>query len=348
MTNANRHGMAGTGEDGGGRGGDRESKPHWYEALKRPPYPAGAFGEQARRNVIGRLYGDGGRTRRKPVRTAAVASAAGVVLVAGLAWSKPWPAPDGGGSARIQKEIGNERNTRNLYTVNNVIVVEAFPGGEYAAGTPAGCWWNLHTPLDRLKDRTIRIEGVHRETGYKLEELAETKVSAVGMAYQKSSPSGSTVVEMTRIATRFALPLAGEWTFDVYLDGEHYADVVFDVPDSPWEVSPTFKSGAYDMRGVKHRLGFIDAVGFKAGKANKYMWHFWGKPEELEGKLEIKAVRQGSLRLEDVFAADKVGSALNGADAAFPSMMQLPEPGMWRLMAFIGGKLHGSVIVNVK
>ncbi|RKN82228.1 DUF4871 domain-containing protein [Paenibacillus ginsengarvi] len=325
-----------------------ETKPFWYGQLRDSPYPEGAFGENSRRRVIERLYGEKGRGRNRAVYAAGALSAAGLLLAAAVAWLPAEPSSPGKGIWPADKEIGNERITRNLYAENNVKLVEAFPGGDYAAGASAGCWWNLYTPIERLKDSLIRIEGVHRETGTKLEELAETKVSEVGQAYRTTTGPGSADTEITRIATRFALPLPGEWDFIVYLDGERYADVVFDVADGPWEVSPTFRSGAYEMRGIAQRLGFIDVIGFTAGKANKYMWHFWGNPEELGGRLEIKAVRQGTQQLTDVFDVERLGSALNGADAAFPSMMMLPKRGKWRLMAFIGGRLYGSIVVEAK
>lgn len=339
----------------------RGDEPDWYRDLKRSPYPGSGMSGVARSRIVGRLPAGGGsrRTRKKMSAPAAV-SLAGILSMLALAWIMGWPDMYGSGERSAdkgdrvgaaatgdEKRNGNEWNTRNLYTDNNVKIVEAVPGGDYAAGTPAGCWWNLYAPFDQLKDRTIRIEGVHRESGYRLAELAETKIAAVGAAYAYEAAGEHAGGEMTRIATRFGLPLQGIWTFVVYLDGERYADVVFDVPDASWEIGPTFKSGAYELRGAKGRLGFIDA-GFAAGKPNKYMWHFWGGEEELDGVLKIEAVRKGSNRIEPVFAAERLGSPLNGADAAIPSMMTLPEPGMWRLMAFVDGALLGSVVVNVK
>lgn len=339
---------------------ERSRKPDWYADLKRSPFPEGGMSEKMKRCVTGRLNAGGAMRRgRKGLSAGAAVSLAGILLLLTIAWIMDWPDMYGAGnrSARggdsvtdttdIEKRNGNERNTRNLYTEQNVKIMEAFPGGDYAAGTPAGCMWMLYVPFEQQKDRNIRIEGVHRETGYKLTELAETKVAEAGSAYRRNAEPGASAVEMTRIVTRFAVPLEGVWSFVVYLDGERYADVVFDVADAPWEVSPMFKSGTYDLRGVKDRLGFIDP-GFIAGKPNKYMWHFWGGAEELTGALKIEAVRRGSNRVESVFAAERLGAALNGADAVIPSSMTLPEPGMWRLMAFVDGKLQGSVVVEVK
>lgn len=339
----------------------RSDKPDWYRDLKQSPYPESGMSGKARSRVVGRLSSGGGiRRTRKRMSAGAAVSLAGILSMIAIAWIMGWPdiygtggrsakGGDGAGAAATgnEKRNGNEWNTRNLYTDNNVKILEAVPGGDYAAGSPAGCWWNLYAPFDQLKDRTIRIEGVHRESGYRLSELAETKISAVGTAYGYKAAGEQASGEMTRIATRFGLPLQGIWTFVVYLDGERYADVVFDVPDASWETGPTFESGAYELRGVKGRLGFIDA-GFTAGKPNKYMWHFWGREEQLDGSIRIEAVRQNSNRVETIFAAERLGSPLNGADAAIPSMMTLPEPGMWRLMAFVDDTLWGSVVVNVK
>ncbi|GAA3403090.1 DUF4871 domain-containing protein [Paenibacillus hodogayensis] len=324
-----------------GRAGG-EGQPSWYDGLRHSPFPDGGMSEKARRQVIGRLYG----RRSIPVLGQAAALLTLLVLVSSIL---VWNREEIGGiiNGKRQIENGNERNTRNLYTIGNVKLMEALPGGDYAAGASAGCWWNFYTPFDRLQDRTIRIEGVHRETGYRITELAETKVSEVGKAYDSLSEKGNES-GMTRISTRFALPVSGIWSFYVYMDGERYADVVFDVPDPVWKVSPSFRSGAYEMLGIPQRIGLIDAGGFIAGKSNKYMWHVWGNPEELQGEFTVQAVRQGSDRMIPLFSADGLGSALNGADAAIPSMLTLPEPGMWRLMAFIGGRLEGSVVVDVQ
>ncbi|PYI52883.1 DUF4871 domain-containing protein [Paenibacillus flagellatus] len=308
-------------------------KPDWYAGLRHSPF-AGSFGENNRRHVIGRLHGRGseGVNGFRRIKRYAAAGAAAVLLLVAVADPAGWREGPNAGIGN-----GNERETRNLYTAKNVKLVEAFPGGDYTAGNPAGCWWNVYEPFESLQDRTIRIEAVHRGTGYTMEELAETKLSEAGQAYGG----------FTRIPTRFALPLPGVWTFTVFLDGERYGDVAFDVPDHPWQVSPTFRGGAYELRGVQGRLGFIDA-GFRAGRANKYMWHFWGRPDELRGELTIRAVRQGTSRIEELFAAPDTGSALNGADAAVPAMLTLPEPGLWRLMAFVGGRLYGSVVVEAE
>ncbi|MCM3718055.1 hypothetical protein [Fictibacillus phosphorivorans] len=42
-----------------------------------------------------------------------------------------------------------------------------------------------------------------------------------------------------------------------------------------------------------------------------------------------------------------VGGANNGADAHVPYMMFLPEPGMWKLDAYVDEKLFGTVFVKV-
>ena len=42
------------------------------------------------------------------------------------------------------------------------------------------------------------------------------------MAYDKS----------TRVVSRFGIPLAGLWRFDVMVDQQKYGDIVVDVPDS--------------------------------------------------------------------------------------------------------------------
>jgi hypothetical protein len=48
-----------------------------------------------------------------------------------------------------------------------------------------------------------------------------------------------------------------------------------------------------------------------------------------------------------VYESMSLSTANNGADAHNPSTMSLPSPGHWRLDAYIGEKLFGSVVVQV-
>jgi len=118
-----------------------------------------------------------------------------------------------------------------------------------------------------------------------------------------------------------------------------------------WKVSPLFQSGTYTMIGQEGRLGFIyddsEVDRFYPNKKQKYMWHFWGKPEELQGSLTIMGTSKETEEKITVIAANSIGSPNNGADGHTPSLMSLPSPGLWRLDAYIGKKHFGSIIVEV-
>ncbi|PLT32838.1 hypothetical protein [Bacillus sp. V5-8f] len=119
-----------------------------------------------------------------------------------------------------------------------------------------------------------------------------------------------------------------------------------------WNQSPLFKSGNYTMIGEKGRLGFIyddsEVVRFYPNKTQKYMWHFWGEDQEFDGKLKVVALHENDNEqitvLEDI---DIGGGANNGADRHTPSQMLLPKSGMWKLDAYFGDKLFGTVFVKV-
>ncbi|RXZ77795.1 hypothetical protein EBB07_27375 [Paenibacillaceae bacterium] len=56
------------------------------------------------------------------------------------------------------------------------------------------------------------------------------------------------------------------------------------------QTSSTFESGAYTLHGIEGKMGLLAPGGFIAGKANKYMWHFWGTKKELARKpLRVEA-----------------------------------------------------------
>lgn len=113
-------------------------------------------------------------------------------------------------------------------------------------------------------------------------------------------------------------------------------------------VSSTFIAGNYKMIGEKNRIGFIydEDIGFKPHQVNKYMWHFWGEQEELEGALKVIGKNTNTGEEITVFENMALGEPLNDADAHVPSLMSLPSSGIWELNAYIGDELFGPVVVE--
>lgn len=121
--------------------------------------------------------------------------------------------------------------------------------------------------------------------------------------------------------------------------------------ENKWKESSLFNSGSYTMIGEEGKLGFIyndsEADKFYPNKTNKYMWHFWGESSDLEGK-ELKVVGTNNDNEQiDIFEGSIFNGPINGADAHRPSQMTLPSEGIWRLDAYVGEKLFGSVYVKV-
>ena len=119
-----------------------------------------------------------------------------------------------------------------------------------------------------------------------------------------------------------------------------------------WEESDLFESGPYTMIGEENELGFIfddkEVVKFYPDKTNKYMWHFWGTEEELDGNLKVIGTHKEPGNVVTVIENQPIAvGEHNGADAAVPTQMSLPKSGMWKLDAFIDDKLHGSVYIRV-
>lgn len=126
-----------------------------------------------------------------------------------------------------------------------------------------------------------------------------------------------------------------------------------EVIQNNWKESPLFESGGYTMIGEEGRLGFIyddaEVVRFYPDKVQKYMWHFWGKEDELIGDFEVLGTHENSK--EGIIIVPKgENSSLspnNGADNHIPTNMTLPKSGVWKLDAYIGNRLFGSVFVEV-
>ena len=120
-----------------------------------------------------------------------------------------------------------------------------------------------------------------------------------------------------------------------------------------WKESPLFESDSYTMIGEEGHLGFIyddsEVLRFYPNKTQKYMWHFWGNEDELMGDFKVLGTHENSDE-ENVIVAEKDNSIPgpnNGADNHYPTNMMLPKSGMWKLDAYIGDKVFGSVYVKV-
>ncbi len=308
---------------------DPASAPTWYDALRRPPDDRGFTPELARRTRerAERLAQGRRRTGSGVRRTVGAATLVAAALAAAGVW---WLAP---GALPFEPQAAPETDVRAEISAR----LEALPGGDLAAGAPAGVWWNLRGTPEELLGHSIEIIGTHDATGVGVRELPPTTLTSEHV-YEG---------ELVRVSSRLAVPLPGRWTFRAFLDGEALGIAAIDVPEGSWEPSGSFRSGEYAMTGVPNLLAFLGPE-FVAGKPNKYMWHFWGEPEALTGSLVLLAVRQGSTELVRLFQGRLAPGALNGADASRPSGLTLPSAGRWRIAAFVDGAMHGSVVVDVK
>ena len=131
--------------------------------------------------------------------------------------------------------------------------------------------------------------------------------------------------------------------------------------EESWEESPTFireiivtddgQTGDFFFRiGDNGKLGFGEYGPFIEGESQKYMWHFWGKQEILTQPFKVIGISKVTNDNITVFEFPTNNSLApnNGADHHIPSMMMLPNAGIWKLEAYFGEELFGSVIVNVE
>ncbi|MBP1991011.1 signal peptidase I [Paenibacillus eucommiae] len=128
----------------------------------------------------------------------------------------------------------------------------------------------------------------------------------------------------------------------------------------PWKISSSFaisklvpegshEGKVWQLRGERGRFAINNKPVF-AGVPFRTPWFFWGTSEELAGSPKIIAVRENNEKdRKVVFAAGGVSGPLAGANGHIPTgSMTLPEPGLWRLEAYIGDPYFGSIVVNVE
>lgn len=310
-----------------------DHKEHWTETMKAAPFTRSHFTTELRQQVLRKT-----KQIRPKRRFGTFAAALAVIVACGACLVF---AGEAGELLRRLDASGTattDTTARPAYDDDKGNrLLEVFPDPELKAGMPYGYLFHFTAPFEELQGRTLSIRATHLRSGYRLTAAQPALITEPSSGYDS----------LDRHTVAFALPLSGMWRYDVELDGRPYANVILFVQEPSWEISSAFRTGSYVMRGVSGKIGFIDH-GFKAGSPQKYMWHFWGADAELDGSFEVKAVKQGEERIIDVFSAPELGGPNNGADRHTPSMMTLPEPGRWRLLPYVGGRLLDSIVVEVK
>ncbi|MDM5248286.1 hypothetical protein [Lysinibacillus sp. G4S2] len=120
--------------------------------------------------------------------------------------------------------------------------------------------------------------------------------------------------------------------------------------ETEWKESEYFTSGNLNLIGEPQLLGFTNSKEEKiiAGKAGKYAWHFWGESIKTGDFLSVKGTHQLTQKEIELVTNAKLLGPNSGADNHAPTNMTFPKGGMWKLDAYIDGKLFGSVFVKVE
>ncbi|GIO34003.1 MULTISPECIES: DUF4871 domain-containing protein [Paenibacillus] len=314
-----------------------DNKPQWYKQLQTPPFDRPMFTPEMEQTVLDRQQRASSGNKlpawMKRCSVIGAAAAAGVALVLTIAGNVPGiNQAIGLGNVWTNDGAASGWRPHSVYYEGEKPLIEAFPGGDYRAGRRAGCWWNLSIPYEQLKDSTVEITATHRQSGRTISELPPTAIIR-SMSYDN----------FTRVPSDFALPLSGTWKFDVYIDGQKKGDLVFEVPDSDWNVSPNFVYNKSVLTGNKMEMGFVSS-GFTAGQPNKFLWHLFAGGEK-SGSFRVDAVKKGTTDVITILNTELSGSKLH---QTLPSTMQLPEAGLWRLLVYVDGKFYDSMVVEAK
>ncbi|MGO4543022.1 DUF4871 domain-containing protein [Paenibacillus sp. 2TAB19] len=313
-----------------------EEKPAWVKSMAEPPFASRQFTADLKNKVLQRA----GESQRNHFSIISAVCVPLVIASLVIGWSQ---FKDEVLPSRIKPhvEISGNPTARTAYYDQGRRLFTVNPEPYAKAGTTAGYIFHFDEPLETYLEKTLTLQAVHLQSGAK--ETLSSEVIA------KPSPGFS---GLERYTARFVLPLEGMWELNVLLDDKPYGNVELFMLKPAWDITPKFQSGAYMIRGAEKKVGFIDA-GFIAGKTQKYMWHFWGKDDLLNGPFEVKAVKQGTDKMIVVYSSNKLSSAnalageLNGADRHVVTSMELPETGRWRLLPYVKGQLLDTIVVEV-
>ncbi|WP_316570137.1 DUF4871 domain-containing protein [Neobacillus sp. YIM B06451] len=142
-------------------------------------------------------------------------------------------------------------------------------------------------------------------------------------------------------------------------------DVLITDKAKQWELSPEFETSDGDyLIGEEGKVGILGPE-FIAGETGKWLWHFWGDEQTIEGgNFKVVAIYKetgtkekalvehaGTANVKKVWNYGKMDygpNGIRGSDSSRPSNMSLSKPGLWRLEVSIGNKNVGSIVVEVK
>ncbi|GGI45019.1 hypothetical protein GCM10008018_10000 [Paenibacillus marchantiophytorum] len=316
-------------------------KPVWAEEMAESPFTDRHFTMKLKNKVIHRVSETRRDNRRIYKVVAAALTLAIVLLIGGLSGKIEEAFTVGTGFLNTHKAKVSLSERKEYYDHGRLLFSIA-PQPNARAGETNGYILHFEAPMETFIGKIMVIQAVHLQSGSQ-ETISSDKIATPSNGYPG----------LDRYALRFALPLEGMWRIDVLLDEKMYGNVTVYLDSPLWEISPQFVSDNYFMRGTEQKIGFIDA-GFIAGNEQKYMWHFWGNEDQLNGPFQIKAVKEGSDNIIDVFSSNPLASSnalageLNGADRHAPTLMMLPEVGRWRLLPYVHGRLLDPIVVEVK
>ncbi|MFE3573881.1 hypothetical protein [Lysinibacillus sp. NPDC059133] len=120
--------------------------------------------------------------------------------------------------------------------------------------------------------------------------------------------------------------------------------------ENKWKESEYFTSENLSLIGQPQLLGFTHSKEGKlfASKPGKYGWHFWGESVKTGEFLSVKGTHQLTHNEIELVTDAKLLGPNSGADIHAPTNMTFPKSGMWKLDAYIAGKLFGSIYVKVE
>lgn len=120
--------------------------------------------------------------------------------------------------------------------------------------------------------------------------------------------------------------------------------------ENEWQESEFFTSENLSFIGEPQLLGFTHSKEGKivVGNTEKYGWHFWGESVKIGDFLTVKGTNQITHKEIELVSNAKLLGPNSGADNHAPTNMTFPTSGMWKLDAYIDGKVFGSVYVKAE